>query len=732
MYYAHSPDKRKGAGAQPYVDHVRGVLKRAEMAALELCKYARLDGEVLLGAVKRAAEFHDLGKLAEENQKILSGEKRAKNLPIHHTDAGTAYFLSEKASSLICAAMVQAHHGGYGDFIQLRTEGSDFFRDEDKVVTGQVDRTLPELLTIHRSLIRESLSGCRDEIRGDRSIFFRLALSCLADADHGDTAAHYGDYQETKALIALNPGERLKKLDEYVAALKTDDDPRSKSRSEIYEACRSAHTDEKINSCDSPVGSGKTTAVMAHLLMQAKERGLRRIIIVLPFINIINQSVKKYREALLLPGENGEDVVAELHHRADFQDIESRYLTALWRTPIIVTTAVAFFETLASKSPSTLRRLHELPGSAIFIDESHAALPAKLLPLAWRWINLYSSEWNCYWVLASGSLNRFWEIEEINKGKEYKVPEIVRDDIREKALKKEQKRIKYKYEPNPMNVEQLASWIIQFPGPRLVILNTVQSAAALADYFERNFGREKVEHLSTALIALDREATIKRVGERLKDNSDDDWTFIATSCVEAGVDFSFRTGFRELCSLVSLLQAGGRVNREDRYTDAEIWSFKIAEEGLLIKHPGLKDSAGILEEYFECNKSIAPALSTESIEAEIRLHGDSSGFRKLTDYEEGNRFPCVEKMFKVIDTDTRLTVVGEDIIRMLENHEKVDWQLVQKNSVQIWKYKIDEHHIKEVLPGIYKWHLDYNSFLGYMAGLLPIEKFSSCPGGCII
>jgi len=83
---------------------------------------------------------------------------------------------------------------------------------------------------------------------------------------------------------------------------------------------------------------------------------------------------------LVLPGENADEVVAELHHRADFESEDTRYLTALWRTPIIVTTAVAFFETLASNSTATLRRLHELPGSAIFVDESHAALPAKLLP----------------------------------------------------------------------------------------------------------------------------------------------------------------------------------------------------------------------------------------------------------------------------------------------------------------------------------------------------------------
>jgi CRISPR-associated endonuclease Cas3-HD len=733
MFYAHSPDKKKAADAQSYESHIRGVIGRAEVAAMELCKYARLDGELLLKAVKQAAEFHDLGKLDEANQKVLSGEKKAKGLPRQHTDAGTAIFLDEKNLSLVCAAIIQAHHIGYSDFVQLRNEGLGFFRDKN--ISEHVDKTLPELLHIHRSLINDSRLKNTDKIQGDRSIFFRLALSCLADADHTDTAVHYGDYRETGKTTELKPGERLKKLDEYVAFLKTQGDPMDPKlvlRNEIYHACRDAHTGANINSCDSPVGSGKTTAVMAHLLTQAKERGLRRIIVVLPTINIIHQSVETYRKALVFPDENAEDVVAELHHRADFQAPESRYLTALWRAPIIVTTAVTFFETLASNSPSTLRRLHELPGSAIFVDESHAALPAKLLPLAWRWIRLYSGEWSCYWVLASGSLNRFWEIEEINNHEEYDVPEIVPAKVRKKAYQNEERRIDYQYNPDPMGVEELASWITQFPGPRLVILNTVQNAAVMADYFAQNFGRNTVEHLSTALIAGDREETLKKIKKRLENRSDDDWTFIATSCVEAGVDLSFKTGFRELGSLVSLLQAGGRVNREGRYSGAEIWTFKIAEGGLLIKHPGLKDSAYILETYLESKIPIVPELSTRSIAEEIRLHGDSSEFLKLLNYEGQNSFPSVEQTFKVINTDTRLTVVKNDIIKKIENHEKIDWQEIQKNSVQIWKYKLDKSHIKEILPGIYGWSLPYNDFLGYMAGVLPVDKFSSFLGGYII
>ena len=110
--------------------------------------------------------------------------------------------------------------------------------------------------------------------------------------------------------------------------------------------------------CDSPVGTGKTTAIIAHLLNVAALRKLRRIFVVLPFTNIINQSVDVYRLALRLPDESEtimESVVAAHHHRVDFLSYEARCLSARWDSPIVVTTDVQFFETLAACDTASLR-----------------------------------------------------------------------------------------------------------------------------------------------------------------------------------------------------------------------------------------------------------------------------------------------------------------------------------------------------------------------------------------
>jgi CRISPR-associated endonuclease/helicase Cas3 len=736
MLLAHSAKPKKGILEQSYAAHVGGVVSRAVKAAEEASKYSVLNKELLNVVVRRAAEYHDLGKLDDENQEVLSGKRHAAHLPVQHTDAGTA-FLKENGSALD-AVLVRSHHIGLPDWPDEENRGEQFFRDKDQLTRQKVDESLKALLACHNDSITglSKLPTVVKSWEGTPSIFLRIALSCLADGDHTDTGIHYKDYPAEEKHFDLKPLERLAALDAYVTGLGNTDDERSRLRKEMYYACRNSDVSKNsgIASCDSPVGSGKTTAVMAHLLMQAKYRNLRRIIVVLPFTNIITQSVETYRKSLVLPDENPEDVVAELHHRADFKDIESRHLTALWNAPIIVTTAVTFFETLASNTTSTLRRLHKLPGSAIFVDESHAALPAKLLPIAWDWIKSYGVEWGCYWVLASGSLNRFWQIPEFDK-EPPQIPEIVQESLRVQLSAYEINRVSYQYIEKPKTADELIDWVSELPGPRIVILNTVQSAAAVASLYAKKFGRDKVEHLSTALTPKDRDATLKRIKNRLANaqfEANGNWTLIATSCVEAGVDLSFRTGVRELGSLVSLLQIAGRVNRHGGL-DSQIWTIRLAELLPLKIHPGIKEAAQVLQGFFNSNITISPDLCTEALKREVRLVG--TDLKKLRQNELEKRFPLVEKEFRVITGDTYTVIIDHLIVEKLENYEKTDWIEIQKGSVHIWGYKLGALHIPEIngKPGMYKWNLAYNDFIGYMAGVLQVEAFTNnIDGACII
>lgn len=716
-YLAHSA--RDGYPEQSYREHIENVCCEAMKNAKCAAEYAAVDGEALCSSVEAAARVHDLGKLDEDNQKILKKESSNSHLRWHHQDAGVAY-LKQLENSFYAQLIVSSHHSGLPDFFEEERRKDKFFRDTDREHRNRTDQYLPDLIALHKQIVPHMPLSTKDNAQGNQSVFSRIALSCMVDADHTDTANHYKNVSSGEDEIGLQPEKRLALLDDYVASF-DDNGERNKLRSRMYHACRDSVPKENITFCDSPVGSGKTTAVMAHLLQQAIGRKARRIFVILPFTNIIAQSVRVYREALVLPSENPEAVVAELHHNADFDSPDIRDLTARWRAPIIVTTAVAFFETLASNRPAMLRKLHELPGSVIFVDEAHAALPVKLLPIAWHWMHILADEWSCYWVLASGSLVKFWDIEEIKEltNIERDVQGIISADLGQTLMQYENRRIEFCYKKEPLSRTQLVEWVASSPGPRLLIMNTVQRAAVMALDLQKYYGEgsgNKVMHLSTALNAEDREITIRAVRERLADKENNDWILVATSCVEAGVDFSFKTGFREIASLLSLLQAAGRINRNGFDDEAKIWSFTMQEGDpmLSVNNDGIKDSAYFLCDYFEQGYKICPELSTKSIKDELnrQVMGKS-----LLDKEMTNQFPQVENEFKVIDDNTVL-VVAEQSVKDKILYGGCDWRMIQRKAVSVRFNRVKELKLKPIVDGIYNWDLGYDSFLGIMQGYL--------------
>lgn len=715
---AHSA--RKNYPPQTYEAHVRGVCERAGKYAAEAECYSVKANGILSTIVRDSALLHDLGKLEERNQSVLCEQsRRRRHLPVDHTDAGSAAL--QKMGSGCAAMLVYSHHQGLPDLsTEFAARGCSIFRNGNAEVRAETDAALPALLRQHEALFPRKPNKEVQAYDGDPAVFLRMALSCLADADHGDTAAAFG--QTEKAMPELRPQERLVALDHYVSKF-GETDERSSLRRELYQSCRSAEAHSGFSVCGSPVGSGKTTAVMAHLLEQACKRNARRIFVVLPYTSIIRQSVDIYRKALVLPGETPEDVVAELHSRADFEDIETRYLTALWRAPIVVTTAVAFFETLSSHNPAALRRLHELPGSLIFVDEAHSALPIRLLPLAWHWMNVLADEWSCYWVLASGSLVRYWELQPLSglSMPQPEIAELVRPDLQRELSRYENSRITFRWREKPIGRKELPKWVQEAPGPRLLILNTVQSAAVIAADMAAEFGQTHVEHLSTALTPEDRGNTIDRIRRRLADPDDADWTLVATSCVEAGVDFSFRTGFREISSLLSLLQAAGRVNRHGRNTEAVMWSFSLQDDSMLPKNPALDVSAAVLRSYFQKRLPITPELSTRSMQDEL-VRDDScmSAICDFAELEAAQQFRTLAQKFRVIDQKTVLAVPDDSMASAIAEG-RASWQELQRHAVSVRKEKIVLWHLREIADGIYQWTLGYDCFLGYMHGVLLTE-----------
>lgn len=746
VYLAHSA--KDGIPEQTYRRHVMEVLRMACSNAERASTYSDF-GLLLKEVVEHAAAYHDLGKLDEGNQQVLR-TGRGK-LPVKHWDAGTAHLLTyaKRLANQIAAFLVACHHQGLLSLPDEQVKGPGMFREANN--KGRTDIVLSHYLEAHLAEMGDhSVSEYDWKGKSATPLFMRIALSCLVDADHTDTARHYGNtVPEGETQLAAE--QRLAALDQYVAGLATDNEDnreRNDLRQQVYDACRTAQPAENgLIACDSPVGTGKTTAVMAHLLNVAKQKGLRRVFVVLPFTNIIDQSVEVYRKALVLDREEQEKVVAAHHHKADFEEEANRAFSFLWNAPVTVTTAVQFFETLSSNHPATLRKLHQLAGSAIFIDEAHAALPAHLWPQAWKWIQELVKDWGCYIVMASGSLTRFWELPEFSSP-QVELMELVRQNVRASTIGSEHKRIAYQMKAEPLTLEELCNWIAELPGPRLVILNTVQSAAAVAkemarrhdrnkvEYAQkgllynckRNGDKDRVEHLSTALAPVHRKTTIDRIKKRLKDNQDTDWTLVATSCVEAGIDFSFKSAAREQCSLVSTIQTSGRANRSGEFGTSELWIFKIKAGEMLKEHPAFKTSARILAELYR-EKKLSPDFCKEAMRREVRDKNQGlCDDDQIVKAEKARKFPDVEEQFKVIPSNTIAVLVDEELRQRIEDREKrkrITPQELQQKTVAIYNWKASQYGVMPLQGAgdLYFWMLEYDDFLGYMAGVLKLATF---------
>jgi len=655
--------------------------------------------------------------------------------------------------------LVYSHHRGLFSRKEdaLQNQGRPFrdlkreTPDGDKVA-DHVDLKLIDYEKLHSKTGCKVLQSTDSEPLQSSGFVRRIALSCLVDADHGDTARNYSN-EVNIPQIEPRWEERLEALQRYVDSLPIgNSEPerkRNRLRKSLFQACFNASTEPRIRTCDAPVGTGKTTAVMSHLLKVANQRQpkLRHIIVVLPYTNIITQSVKVYRDALVLQGENPEDVVAEHHHKADFSSLELRQLSTLWKAPIIVTTAVQFFETIGSHHPASLRKLHELPGSAVFIDEMHAAIPSHLWPQMWRWLETWTRNWGGYIVLASGSLSRFWilnEYKELIQSAELpsiqEIPDLVADDSLRQELKEfEDRRITFMRRSEDaiaLDCDGIVDFMSSKPGPRLLIVNTVQTAAVIAKKM-RDLNMN-VLHLSTALAPVHRDVVIERIKLRLREKIDN-WTLISTSCVEAGMDFSFRSGFRERASTSSLIQIGGRVSRANEFNTSEVWDILLRDD-LFRENPTLKVSRQALDRFSleELNQLHPAELATLAMKREW-TSGAEEKAKQLIEDEKDMEYPNVSKNCKVIPTKTCTVIIDKALTKAIEENHRVSRIELLRYSVQIWSNKIDALGLKSITSkgksietGLYAWPFEYDSdFLGYMDGVLKLEKFISA-GGAVI
>lgn len=632
-----------------------------------------------------AGMAHDIGKYSAEFQKRLHG-----GVKVDHASAGA--YECVKAGQPFAAFCVSGHHGGLPDM------GSRTDTAFDATLNGRLQRArsggLPDYSAWKNEVklpsadvpafLREAPDPLKD------MFFTRMLYSCLVDADYRNTA----DFMTGKAEPESEKADfdaMCEKLDLYTAPWFPPNGKLNELRCDILKSCESgALTSKGLFTLTVPTGGGKTVASLSFALRHAKEHGMSRVIYVIPYTSIIEQTAAKFREIL------GDDAVLE-HHSGVFRDVgeeetESDEIARLnnaaenWDADVIVTTAVQFFESFFSNRPSRCRKLHNVADSVIVLDE------AQMLPLAYLRACVYAisqlvAHYGASAVLCTAtqpSLGRFFADYLPGVAPVELCPEnCAADDVF--------KRVTFRW-------EGVLSWdaLAEHMNAQRQALCIVNRRASAKELYEK-LKKDGVFHLTTYMYPAHRRAVLKEIKQRLKDGKP--CLVVATSLIEAGVDVDFPAVFRESAGLDSILQAAGRCNREGTRSREESivtvfaaeasvpQQFRMAEavgRGVFTAHTEDPSASEAIECYFE---------QLYDIKGDAAL--DERGIMKLS---ESRTFPfkTIDERFKLIDDrDTRTVYIPceenrEDIEELLAgNYSRALFRKLGQYGVSVFSGPFD-------------------------------------------
>jgi CRISPR-associated endonuclease/helicase Cas3 len=607
---------------QSLVKHLLGVARRAKEFA------THFQGE---DHAELAGLLHDLGKADAEFQKRiakaagLSKEDGDKRPHAHH---GAALALASQLWPVAFA--INGHHAGLhnrSDLQQVPAKWTSPARGCEGMLKGDGDwgqqkwpiaefgKTLPawlEEISFTTAIERDAKMRAVD-------FYTRMLFSALVDADRLDTEdANRADGSQanvlkrkawrfgSKCLAANGAAESLLKMldtaikDRIAAARsKNASDAVMGVRAEVLAACEEkAFSDRGVFTLAVPTGGGKTLASVAfalhHIAHHNKDLAeddpsrLRRIVLVIPYLNIIQQTTRElntvfaHTEAdpiILEHHSQATDPIIKKNDDADGWDKE-RSLRQLavenWDAPIIVTTSVQFFDSLFSRRPADARKLHNICQSVLIFDEVQTLPPLLLQPIldALKELTSKVRRYGSSLVLCTATQPALGKSEDFEFGFENVIP-IIRPDVSVEHFRR-LKRVEYaglaKDSPPPiLDHEALAAAISVAPRKQaLAILNTRKQARVLFDLIMEKTKaddelRDSIFHLSTWMYPAHRLQVLAEITKRL--NQKKPCLLVSTQCIEAGVDVDFPAVWRAFGPYDSIVQAAGRCNRNGGLTD---------------------------------------------------------------------------------------------------------------------------------------------------------------------
>lgn len=516
----------------------------------------------LEGTAHRAAQFaepfdaaaqgtlagmaHDIGKYSAAFQKRLQGSPKRTD----HATAGAAECF--KMDQVFAAFAVAGHHGGLPD------AGSRTDTPDSATFFGRMNRAKNSLLPAYDDWKTEITLPPTPTARVSdplRDMFFtRMLYSCLVDADFLDTEAFMdgiererGGYDSIQTLT--------ERLDSYCAGWFPPKTHLNENRCAILTQCREQGDVQKqgLFTLTVPTGGGKTTSSLAFALHHARAQNLQRIIYVVPYTSIIEQTAAIFRDILGAENvlEHHSGVLYETRDEATPHSIRLSKATENWDIPVVVTTAVEFFESLYANRSSRCRKLHNLAKSVILFDEAQMLPIPYLLPCVYAIAQLVH-RYHVSAVLCTATqpaLDRLFQ----KYLPEYPPIELCPEGV---FCWEDFRRVTFEKQGN-YTWSALAAQLGK-ETQVLCIVNTRKAAQAVFSQLPPDGSY----HLSTLMYPAHRRAVLSEIRTRLQQGLP--CRVVSTSLIEAGVDVDFPTVYREEAGLDSILQAAGRCNREGK------------------------------------------------------------------------------------------------------------------------------------------------------------------------
>ena len=702
IYYAHSAQDKLG-NLLPYErwqtlqSHSVNV---GEMAA----EFARVFGAQEIAC--QTGQLHDLGKYSEAFNCRLHGGPS-----VDHATAGAKIAVERWRNVIgkLIAFCIAGHHAGLAN----GSGEGDNRRTLKQRLALQFGADIPALDNLWQQEIKLPQNLSAPPLKADAhhpffsyAFFTRMLYSCLVDADYLDTEAFYlklenkaaerGGYPDLNVLqhnfnqFINDFRRRIAQAPEQTEAEKRNA-ALNRLRSEILDhAVEQAAQPQGLFTLTVPTGGGKTFTSMAFALEHAKQHGMRRVIYVIPFTSIIEQNAAEFRKAF---GELGEQAVLEHHSTFDDGKLQNeatkdklRLASENWDAPIVVTTAVQFFESLFADRSSRCRKLHNIAGSVIILDEAQM-LPLNLLLPIMQAIKELAQNYRCSVVMCTATQPAVQAENGFYRGFE-NVREIAPKPT---ALFDKLCRTTVQHIGTQTDADLLAK-LAEHP-QMLIIVNNRRHARSLYDQAKPLDG---TFHLTTLMCAKHRSQKLDEIRGRLK--SGEPCRVIATSLIEAGVDVDFPLVMRAEAGLDSVAQAAGRCNREGKRPSENSFVWIFAPEEQWKAPPELAAQAAVMR--LTADSFSDDLLSTQAVAAYFaelyQLKGSELDNKKIlkmhNDTGQSLDFPfqTIADKFHMIESHMQPLIIpfdgeAENLISSLQHADHIGGLLrkLQPYTVQI-------------------------------------------------